>query len=302
MQWNPLMMFLVPFPSVEAGVGRQQRGKVCHYLEKAVSGSAKIQQPDREIDGKQRLRLLSYNIQAGVDIRRYRQYVTQSWKQVLPHRARLENLNRIADILTRYDLVGLQEVDAGSLRSGFVDQTEYLAHRGNFPYWYQQINRKLGKLAQHSNGFLSRMRPTAIVEHKLPGLPGRGALVAEFGKGEEALAVCILHLALGRRARQRQITYISEVLGDYAHAVVMGDMNCDYDSDELQLLVKLANLHEPTCEMKTFPSWRPMRNLDHILVSSGLCVEHVRVLDYTVSDHLPVSMDILLPDSLDLAA
>jgi endonuclease/exonuclease/phosphatase family metal-dependent hydrolase len=248
------------------------------------------------------LRLLSYNIQAGVDIRRYRQYVTQSWKHVLPHRERLENLNRIADILTRYDLVGLQEVDAGSLRSGFVDQTEYLAHRGNFPYWYQQINRKLGKFAQHSNAFLSRMRPSAIVEHKLPGLPGRGALVAEFGRGEEALAVCILHLALGRRARQRQIAYISEVLGDYAHSVVMGDMNCGHDSDELRLLVKLANLHEPTCETKTFPSWRPMRNLDHILVSSGLRVEHVRVLDYTVSDHLPVSMDILLPDSLDLAA
>ncbi len=302
MQWNPLMMFLMPFPSVGEGMERRQRGAVRYYPGPAVSRSRIKQQGDSEIRGKRRLRLLSYNIQAGVDIRRYRQYVTQSWKHVLPHRERLENLNRIADILTRYDLVGLQEVDAGSLRSGFVDQTEYLAHRGNFPYWYQQINRKLGKLAQHSNGFLSRMRPAAIVEHKLPGLPGRGALVAEFGRGQEALAVCILHLALGRRARQRQIAYISEVLGDYAHAVVMGDMNCSYDSDELRLLVKLANLHEPACEMKTFPSWRPMRNLDHILVSSDLRVEHARVLDYTVSDHLPVSMDILLPESLDLAA
>ncbi len=302
MQWNPLMMFLVPFPSAEAGAEHRQRARVYSYPERAVSRLSKIQQTEREVGGKQYLRLLSYNIQAGVDIRRYRQYVTQSWKHVLPHRERLENLNRIADILTRYDLVGLQEVDAGSLRSGFVDQTEYLAHRGNFPYWYQQVNRKLGKLAQHSNAFLSRMRPSVIVEHKLPGLPGRGALVAEFGRGKEALAVFILHLALGRRARQRQIGYISEVLEDYTHAVVMGDMNCGYDSDELRLLVKLANLHEPSCEMNTFPSWRPMRNLDHILVSSGLQVKNARVLDYTVSDHLPVSVDILLPDSLDLAA
>ena len=100
MQWNPLMMFLMPFPSVGAGVEHRQRGEVRHYPGPAVSRSRRKQKADSEIHGKQRLRLLSYNIQAGVDIRRYRQYVTQSWKHVLPHRERLENLNRIADILT----------------------------------------------------------------------------------------------------------------------------------------------------------------------------------------------------------
>ena len=123
----------------------------------------------------QRLRLMSYNIQTGVDTQRYRQYLTHSWKHVLPHRERLANLNRIATLLARYDLVGLQEVDSGSLRSGFVDQTEYLAHRAGFPHWYKQINRSLGKLAQHSNGMLTRLRPSAVEEHKLPGVPGRGA-------------------------------------------------------------------------------------------------------------------------------
>ena len=48
-----------------------------------------------------RLRLLSYNIQAGVDTRRYRQYVTHSWKQLLPHRERINNLNRISAVLRR---------------------------------------------------------------------------------------------------------------------------------------------------------------------------------------------------------
>ena len=55
-----------------------------------------------------RLSLLSYNIQAGVDTRTFRHYLTQSWKHVLPHRERMINLNRIAQILAQYDLVGLQ--------------------------------------------------------------------------------------------------------------------------------------------------------------------------------------------------
>ena len=87
--------------------------------------------------GERGLRLLSYNIQAGIDTRRYREYVTKGWKHLLPSRERLRNLNLIAEMLHGYDLVGLQEVDSGSLRSGFVDMTEYLAHRSGYPHWYR---------------------------------------------------------------------------------------------------------------------------------------------------------------------
>lgn len=300
--WNPFQLLLATYPASGTALEGPKRRQICEYPSHAVMDATTKQDEQPEIDKPRRLRLLSYNIQAGVDTQHFREYVTQSWKHVLPHRECLENLKRIASMVFRYDLVGLQEVDAGSLRSGFVDQTEYLAHRGHFPYWYKQVNRNLGKFAQHSNGLLSRMRPSAIVEHKLPGLPGRGALVAEFGSDEEALAVIILHLALGRRARQRQLGYIKEVLSDYAHAVIMGDLNCSCDALEFRQLVKSTDLREPQCEQKTFPSWRPRRNIDHILVSSGLSVENMRVLNYPLSDHLPVRMDILLPESLELAA
>jgi endonuclease/exonuclease/phosphatase family metal-dependent hydrolase len=249
----------------------------------------------------QRLSLLSYNIQTGVDTQRFRQYVTQSWKHVLPHRERQLNLDRIAAIVGEYDIVGLQEVDSGSLRSGFLDQTEYLAHRGGFPFWYKQVNRKLGKLAQHSNGVLSRMKPSYISEHKLPGLPGRGAIFCEFG-GSGGVTVCILHLALGRRARLRQIQYISELLSDLPYVVVLGDLNCGGDSREMQLLMHRANLWEPGCNMSTFPSWRPKKKIDHILVSESLIVENARVLDYPLSDHLPIGIDIHVPKGVGLAA
>ena len=126
------------------------------------------------------LRILSYNIQAGIDTRRYREYVTKGWKHLLPNRERLRNLNLIADMLHGYDLVGLQEVDSGSLRSGFVDMTEYLAHRSGYPHWYRQVNRNIGVIAQHSNGFLSRIRPTRVSNHRLPPGKGRGAMMLEF--------------------------------------------------------------------------------------------------------------------------
>jgi endonuclease/exonuclease/phosphatase family metal-dependent hydrolase len=251
----------------------------------------------------QQLKLVSYNIQSGIYTRQYSEYVTSSWKHLLPHRERLHNLNRIANMLSEFDLVGLQEVDAGSLRSGFIDQTEYLAYQAHFPYWYKQINRNLGKIAQHSNGVLSRLRPARITEHKLPGLPGRGLVLLELETNDEdVLAIGILHLALGRRARSRQLGYVSELTSRYPYLVLMGDFNCDCSSPSLKALVDSSDLRGLDCELKTFPSWRPRRNLDHILVSDSLRILDVRVIDYPLSDHLPLSMTVALPDGVAIMA
>ena len=57
---------------------------------------------------KDRLRLLSANIQAGSSTRAYRDYVTRSWSHVLPNGKRL-NLDSLAELASNYDLVGLQE-------------------------------------------------------------------------------------------------------------------------------------------------------------------------------------------------
>ncbi|MCG8427692.1 MAG: endonuclease/exonuclease/phosphatase family protein [Chromatiales bacterium] len=247
-----------------------------------------------------RLRLLSYNIQTGLETQHYGQYLTHSWKHVLPHRARLRNLNRIATLLGQYDIVGLQEVDSGSLRSGFVDQTEYLAHRAGFPHWHKQVNRRIGSIAQHSNGVLSRLKPSDVAEYRLPGLPGRGVIVCQYG-GDQGLTVCIMHLALGRRARLRQIDFVSRLVKSKSHIVLMGDLNCSCESREMRYLMESVGLQEFSCEKSTFPSWRPMRRIDHILVSDSLCIENAQVLDYSFSDHLPISIDILIPEHLKLA-
>ena len=254
--------------------------------------------------GHQRpLRLLSYNIQAGITTTQYRHYITHSWKHVLPYSERMDNLDRIAEMLARFDIIGLQEVDAGSLRSGFVNQTDYLATRSRFPYWYDKTNRDLGIVAQHSIGLLSRFRPSRVTEHKLPGfIPGRGLIMVEFGTGSESLVLFIAHLALGKRARIRQIDYVADLVGDHDHVIVMGDLNCTSSSPEIERLMARAGLSEPDHHLHTYPSWRPERNIDHILVSPSLEVTTTEVLSYPFSDHLPIAMEVDLPERVLLEA
>jgi len=243
------------------------------------------------------LRLLSFNIQVGISTERYHHYLTRSWQHLLPHPGRTGNLQRIGDLLGNYDLVALQEADGGSMRSGYINQVEHLAQLGSFPSWYQQLNRNLGRFAQHSNGVLSRLEPQGLEDHPLPGPSGRGAILLRFGEGEDALAVVIMHLALGGGTRTRQLAYIRDLIGGYRHQVLMGDMNT-HASDLLENSpLRDLGLQAPQIEA-TFPSWRPQRCLDHILLSPSLTLERVDVLAKSSSDHLPVAVEIRLPDSL----
>ncbi|MDX1380393.1 MAG: endonuclease/exonuclease/phosphatase family protein, partial [Xanthomonadales bacterium] len=187
----------------------------------------------------QRLKLLSFNIQAGTSITRYHEYVLHSWRHVLPHSQRMSNLDAIAKLIGEYDIVALQEVDAGSLRSGFVNQTRYLASHAGLPFWCQQSNRKVGRVAYAANGLVSRYQPDAVEEHRLPGtIPGRGALMTRFGEGEDALILVSVHLALGRRARAQQLDYLAGELEGRRNLVVMGDLNTQVTSPELKQFLR----------------------------------------------------------------
>ena len=59
-------------------------------------------------------------------------------------------------------------------------------------------------------------------------------------------------------------------------------------------------MSEPLHGMNTFPSWRPRRNIDHILVTPTVEVAKAEVLNYPLSDHLPISMEVVLPKHVEL--
>ena len=248
--------------------------------------------------GERRLNLLSCNILAGGSVKRYRDYVTHSWKHVLPHGKR-ENLDGLARVIGAFDLVGLQEADAGSLRSGFLNQTQYLAEAAAFPFWTHQPNRRVSRLATSSNGLLARWQPDEVLDYPLPGrIPGRGALWTRFGSGADSLVVVIAHLSLGQVARARQLGFLAELIGNHPNAVLMGDLNTNARSAELDLLYARTSLVRADDPPATFPSWRPTRAIDHILVSAPLTVERRWALPHLVSDHLPIAATVRLPEVL----
>jgi endonuclease/exonuclease/phosphatase family metal-dependent hydrolase len=245
-----------------------------------------------------RLKLLSANIQAGSSTRGYRDYVARSWSHVLPGGNKRGALDTIAQLAGRHDIVGLQESDPGSLRSGFTNQTHYLAERAGFAYWSHQPNRSMGGVASSANGLLSRLEPVAVDDHPLPGrIAGRGVLLARFGAGDDGLVVAIAHLSLGATSRMTQLAFIAELLHDHPYAVLMGDFNCSYDQPEMNLLYQRTRLQPPSNSVLTFPSWKPERAIDHILMTDAIACHSMDAFPAALSDHLALSIELAVPET-----
>jgi endonuclease/exonuclease/phosphatase family metal-dependent hydrolase len=104
-----------------------------------------------------------------------------------------------------------------------------------------------------------------------------------------------------RRQQVRQLTdALGERYGDGGKRrplVVLGDFNCSW-SDEARQLRPLARelglrAYQPHRRAPTYPSRRPRRRLDWILVSGDLEFAAYRTLPNPVSDHLGVVADLV---------
>jgi len=248
------------------------------------------------------LRLLSFNIQTGIASRHFHDYLINGWKHLLPSPDRMVNLHRIAKLIADYDIVGLQETDAGSLRSYYLNQTEYLAMKAGMPYWNMKVNRNLGHFSQHSLGLIARREPDFIDCVPLPSrIPGRGAMVADFRLDGEPVRVVISHLSLSATARHQQMEVIAELVEGRPHAVVMADFNCTPSSQEIRRLVERTGLCLPEVPPLTYPAWRPKRAIDHVLISAGLRFVRVESLPVIFSDHCPLAVEISLARESDIS-
>ncbi|NVK42426.1 MAG: endonuclease/exonuclease/phosphatase family protein [Oceanospirillaceae bacterium] len=241
------------------------------------------------------VRVLSLNIQVGLETSSYVHYFTRAWKHMVPTRAARDNLERIAELASHFDIVALQECDAGSLRTRRLNQVAHLADRSGLPHWEASVTRDLAPFAKHCIGCLSRWPLRRVRSHALPGrVPGRGALEVEVRPpGYEPLRLIIAHLALGRQCRARQLHFLAELVSARTDTLLLGDFNCDLpELHEHQGLreASLAAVHSDS----TFPSWRPKRAIDHVLATPTVEVLDARVLDARVSDHLPVATQIRL--------
>jgi endonuclease/exonuclease/phosphatase family metal-dependent hydrolase len=50
--------------------------------------------------------------------------------------------------------------------------------------------------------------------------------------------------------------------------------------------------------LATYPAWQPEKSIDHILVSHDIHVSRYEAPSLKLSDHLPVAVDIQLPEGI----
>lgn len=244
------------------------------------------------------LKVLTYNIQVAMESRNIRHYFLHSWHHFLPHPRREKNLNLIAEIIKPFDVVALQELDVGSIRSRYVNQVDYLAEQGRFEFAEYQTTRTMGPFARHSKALLSRYPIHNVNHYELPSIiPGRGINTFCLGEQHNPLLVINVHLSLGKKARFAQLQFIADLISAYQHVIVMGDFNLKPKELLASPLAKtdLQIVREDV--ILTYPSWKPTKQIDYILLSSSLVLESAGVIASPSSDHLPLYANIILPEN-----
>lgn len=243
-----------------------------------------------------KLRLLSYNIHVGTRPEHYGHYFTRAWRHALPGPGMHGTLDAMAELMRSFDFVAIQEADAGSLRTRFVNQLEYLAARAGFSHAGHVVTRDLRPFARHALGYLSRLPPARRHDHVLPGrIPGRRALSVHLGPEAGGLNLLIAHLSLGQADRHRQLDYLAQLVSHAAPTVLLGDLNCEAHALRDHGALARNGFWIPHATPPTFPSWDPQRSLDHILTTPHVVVHRVEPLPHLYSDHLPLGAEVSIP-------
>lgn len=235
------------------------------------------------------IKILSYNIQAGIGTQSYRKYVTQINRQLFHSKHKTNNLRNIAEFASDYDLACIQEVDLGGRRSNFECQVEQLHRMSHFEYMSTQENRIVGNISRHGNAILSKAPQSDIEDLKLPGKrAGRGAILARVEDKIPYYAVNV-HLSLGMVDQMAQVEYLIEESPKNEPLIIAGDFNCRASSMPVKRLAHALDLNILTTHTeKSYPSWKPRYDYDHILVSQHFSIRKAEVKDIRLSDHRPV--------------
>jgi endonuclease/exonuclease/phosphatase family metal-dependent hydrolase len=196
------------------------------------------------------------------------------------------------------DIVALQEVSRGWVISGSVDMLTWLSNRLDMPYVSGPTADQLW-----GNAILSRYTIVNSDNYDLSPrdsfiLRGFTATVFEIGQGIQlqVIATHFHHLEEGSDIRQVQSQEIVSFWNQNDLTVIMGDFNAEYDTPEIESLIKAGLVDTITGEdsstIYTFHSAQLHERIDYIWISPDLNVADSFVPFSKASDHLPVVADI----------
>jgi endonuclease/exonuclease/phosphatase family metal-dependent hydrolase len=218
---------------------------------------------------------------------------------------------RIARVIARYqpDVVALQEVDVGRLRTGGADQAELIAHLLEMQYHFHPAIHL--EEERYGDCILSRLPMRLIKAGALPSpvtgrfVEPRGALWVALDIGGRTIHVVNTHLGLTAGEKQMQIEVLlgPEWIGGNGHAepfVFCGDFNSSPRSRIWRLCTQRlrdaqteATSHVPR---GTWFGHIPFARIDHVFVSPEIEVLRVDVGDdhlaRAASDHRPLFVEL----------
>jgi len=240
------------------------------------------------------MRLLLYNIRYGVGNGTASPVPLPGARYLFAEAA---ELNRISDFIGGQDpdIVGLIEVDTGSMRSGRVNQAEKIADElGHYTcyeskYAEDSFNQVLPIVRKQANAFLASPRVHGERFHYFD--TGIKRLIIELELDD--VAIFLVHLSLKYRHRQVQLRNLYELITQSEKPVIVaGDFNTYWGEDEIYLFMKAAGLHNANRDrLPSYPTRRPRMELDFILYSDGIDITHFDVPHVPFSDHLPLVCD-----------
>ena len=240
------------------------------------------------------MRLVIYNI-------RYATGTGPSFHLPLPGAGYLRPNRRVLNGLTEFlrrqdaDVIGLIEVDTGSVRSGMVNQAEYIAtslgHYSTYEckYGAASMNNFLPIVRKQANAFLAAPRVHGERFHYFDS--GIKRLIIELEL--EEVCVFLVHLSIKYRHRQYQLRYLHDLIAkSHKPVIVTGDFNTFWGTDEIYLFMRAAGLRSANEKnVPSFPARIPRIELDFVLVSKEIEITHFEVPDVRWSDHRPVLCD-----------
>lgn len=240
------------------------------------------------------MRLLLYNIRYGVGLGSSVHWPLPGAGYLLGNR---RNLDRIIQFIRDQDpdLVGLVEVDTGSIRSRKVNQAEEIARAiGHYSvyqckYGLESLNQLLPIVRKQGNAFLAAPRIHGERFHYFE--KGIKRLIIELELDD--CAIFLVHLSLKYRHRQAQLRYLHDlVTATEKPVIIAGDFNTFWGEHEIYLFMKAAKLKSANMTgQPSYPSHSPRKELDFVLYGEGISVTNFRIPRVSFSDHLPLVCD-----------
>jgi endonuclease/exonuclease/phosphatase family metal-dependent hydrolase len=193
------------------------------------------------------------------------------------------------------DIVGLIEIDTGSIRSRKVNQAEKIASDLGMntsyetKYGTKSFNKMLPIVRKQGNAFMAAPRVHGEKFHYFD--TGIKRLIIELEM--QHVAIFLVHLSLKYRHRHLQLRRLYDlIVATRKPVIVAGDFNTFWGENEIYLFMKAAGLTSANAEgISTYPSRAPRKELDFILYQSGIEVTGFEVPQVKHSDHLPLVCD-----------